>query len=160
MAPCGSVQNDWVWCIMFHCFVFECKISIFKHQIEGRNFVLHLSKYCSFNMTNNLIMTHSEGGYYTWWWYSCTETCCFTHVYVAWWRCEVSETGDDNFYFIKFSICILSDVKNQFWYISNKMQCYTVYLFLETALHVSGGASTHHQEHIKLYLHHLALFRP
>jgi len=28
------------------------------------------------------------------------------------------------------------------------MQHYTVYLFLETALHVSGGASTHHQEHI------------
>jgi hypothetical protein len=26
-----------------------------------------------------------------------------------------------------------------FQYISNKMQCYTVYLYLETALHVSGG---------------------
>ena len=32
------------------------------------------------------------------------------------------------------------------WYISNKMQRYTVYFFLETALHVSGGISTHHQE--------------
>ena len=32
-----------------------------------------------------------------------------------------------------------------FQYISNKMQCYTVYLYLETALHVSGGTSTHHQ---------------
>jgi hypothetical protein len=30
--------------------------------------------------------------------------------------------------------------------ISNKMQRYTVYLYLETALHVSGGISTHHQE--------------
>jgi hypothetical protein len=30
------------------------------------------------------------------------------------------------------------------------MQCYTVYLYLETALHVSGGTSTHHQERIKL----------
>jgi hypothetical protein len=29
--------------------------------------------------------------------------------------------------------------------ISNKMQRYTVYLYLETALHVSGGTSTHHQ---------------
>jgi hypothetical protein len=29
--------------------------------------------------------------------------------------------------------------------ISNKMQRYTVYLYLETALHVSGGISTHHQ---------------
>jgi len=28
------------------------------------------------------------------------------------------------------------------------MQRYTVYLFLETALCVSGGISTHHKEHI------------
>jgi hypothetical protein len=30
--------------------------------------------------------------------------------------------------------------------ISNKMQRYTAYLYLETALHISGGTSTHHQE--------------
>jgi hypothetical protein len=30
--------------------------------------------------------------------------------------------------------------------ISNKMQRYTVYLYLETALHVSGGTSAYHQE--------------
>jgi hypothetical protein len=36
--------------------------------------------------------------------------------------------------------------------ISKKMQRYTVYLYLETALHVSGGTSTHHQERIQLYL--------
>jgi hypothetical protein len=35
------------------------------------------------------------------------------------------------------------------------MQRYTVYLYLETALHVSGGTSTHHQERIQLYLQHL-----
>jgi hypothetical protein len=29
--------------------------------------------------------------------------------------------------------------------LSNKIQRYTVYLYLETALHVSGGTSTHHQ---------------
>jgi hypothetical protein len=39
--------------------------------------------------------------------------------------------------------------------ISNKMQRHTVYLCLETALHVSGGNSTHHQERIQLYLQHL-----
>jgi hypothetical protein len=39
------------------------------------------------------------------------------------------------------------------------MQRYTVYLFPETALHVSGGISTHHQEHIQLYLQHLALVK-
>jgi hypothetical protein len=40
-------------------------------------------------------------------------------------------------------------------YISNKMQLYTVYLNLKTALHVTGGTSTHHQEGIQLYLLHL-----
>jgi len=33
------------------------------------------------------------------------------------------------------------------------MQRYTVYL--ETALHVSGGSTTHHQERKQLYLQHL-----
>ena len=40
------------------------------------------------------------------------------------------------------------------------MQRYTVYLFRENTLHVSGGISTHHQEHIQLYLQHLALVKP
>ena len=47
-----------------------------------------------------------------------------------------------------------------FQYIYNKMQCYTVYLYLETALHVSGGSSTHHQERIQLYLQHLVFVTP
>ena len=32
------------------------------------------------------------------------------------------------------------------------MQQYTVYLYLQTALHVSDGTSTHHHELISLYL--------
>jgi len=40
------------------------------------------------------------------------------------------------------------------------MQRYTVYLYLETTLHVSGGTSTHHQERIQLYLQHLVFVRP
>ena len=40
------------------------------------------------------------------------------------------------------------------------MQIYTVYLSLETALHVSGGISNHHQEHIQLYLYYLVLVKP
>jgi len=47
-----------------------------------------------------------------------------------------------------------------FQYIFNKMQRYTVYLYLETALHVSSGTSTHHQERIQLYLHHLVFVIP
>jgi hypothetical protein len=38
---------------------------------------------------------------------------------------------------------------------SNKMQRYTVYLYMETALHVLVGTSTHFQESIQLYLPHL-----
>jgi hypothetical protein len=44
--------------------------------------------------------------------------------------------------------------------ISNKMQPYTLYLYLETALHDSSGTSTHHQERIQLYLQHLVFVTP
>jgi hypothetical protein len=47
-----------------------------------------------------------------------------------------------------------------FQYISNKMHRYTVYLYLETALHVSVGNSTYHQEGIQLYLQHLEFVTP
>jgi len=46
-------------------------------------------------------------------------------------------------------------IVNIFQYISNKMQLYTAYLYLETALHISGGTSTHYPECIQLYLQHL-----
>jgi hypothetical protein len=38
------------------------------------------------------------------------------------------------------------------------MQRYTVYL--ETALHVSGGTTTHRQERKQLYLQHLVFVTP
>jgi hypothetical protein len=47
-----------------------------------------------------------------------------------------------------------------FQYISNKMQRYSVYLYLETARHVSGCTSTHHQERIQLYLQNLVFVTP
>jgi hypothetical protein len=40
------------------------------------------------------------------------------------------------------------------------MQRYTVDLYLETALHVSGSNSSHNQERIKLYLQHLLFITP
>ena len=52
------------------------------------------------------------------------------------------------------------DIGSIFQYIFNKMQRYTVYLYLETALHVSGGTTTHHQELIQLYLQHLVFITP
>jgi hypothetical protein len=42
--------------------------------------------------------------------------------------------------------------------IPNKLHRYTVYL--ETALHVSGGTNTHHQERKQLYLQHLVFVTP
>jgi hypothetical protein len=52
--------------------------------------------------------------------------------------------------------CILSI----FQYVSNKMECYTVYLYMETVLHVSGGTSTYHKERIQLYLQYLVFVTP
>jgi len=40
------------------------------------------------------------------------------------------------------------------------MQLYTVYLYLEIALHVSGCTITHQQERKQLYLQHLVFVRP
>jgi len=47
-----------------------------------------------------------------------------------------------------------------FQYIPNKMQRYTVYLYLETALYVLDGKTTHHQEGIQLYLQHGVFVTP
>jgi hypothetical protein len=47
-----------------------------------------------------------------------------------------------------------------FQYISKKMQRYTVYLYLETARHVSGGIFTLHQERIQLFLQHVVFVTP
>jgi hypothetical protein len=54
--------------------------------------------------------------------------------------------------------CIVSIL--QYTCISNKMQRYTFYLYLETALHVLGGTSIHHQKRIQLYLQHLVFVTP
>jgi len=45
-------------------------------------------------------------------------------------------------------------------HISNKMQRYTVYLYLGTALRVSGGTISHHQGRKQLYLQHLVFVTP
>jgi hypothetical protein len=52
--------------------------------------------------------------------------------------------------------CIISI----FQYISNKIQRCTVYLYLETDLHVLGDTSSHHQERIQPYLQHLVFVTP
>jgi len=47
-----------------------------------------------------------------------------------------------------------------FQYISNKDVTLQNLFYLETALHVSGGTTTHHQERIQLYLQHLVFVTP
>ena len=54
----------------------------------------------------------------------------------------------------------LREGNNLLQYLSNKIQLYTVYLYPETALHVSCVTSTHHQERIQLYLQHLIFVTP
>jgi len=51
-------------------------------------------------------------------------------------------------------------IVNIFQSISNKMQLYTVYLYLKTDLHVSVGTLTHYQERIQVYLQHLLFVTP
>jgi hypothetical protein len=58
---------------------------------------------------------------------------------------------------IKFLSVKNLHIKSIFQYTSNKKQLYTVYLYLETALRVLRGTSTHHQERIQMYLQHLGL---
>jgi hypothetical protein len=82
------------------------------------------------------------------------------------WRCAVNPLNAE-LNPICYLLILLGDltfmgpcIVSIFQYISNMMQRYTVYLYLETALHVSGGISTHHQERIQLYLQHLVLVTP
>jgi hypothetical protein len=44
-------------------------------------------------------------------------------------------------------------------YIQQNASLYSLF-YLETALHVSVGISTHHQEHKQLYLQHLVFVTP
>jgi hypothetical protein len=45
-------------------------------------------------------------------------------------------------------------------YIPRDATLHSLFYLLETALHVSGGTSTHHQERKQLYLQHLVLVTP
>jgi len=45
-------------------------------------------------------------------------------------------------------------------YIQQYATLHSLFFFLETALHVSGGTPTHHQERKQLYLQHLVFVTP
>jgi hypothetical protein len=66
------------------------------------------------------------------------------------------DKGNIPFYLTFMGPCIA----NMFQYVSKKCNFYTVYLYLETALHVSGVTPTNHQERIQMYLQHLVFVIP
>jgi len=54
------------------------------------------------------------------------------------------KVGNCEAYFIFMCPCIISMI---LFITANKMQLFLIYLFLKS-LHVSGGSSAHHQEHL------------
>ena len=62
---------------------------------------------------------------------------------------------------LKTQICVTRPqcVKNIPIYIQQEATLHRLF-YLETALYVSGGTSTHHQERKQLYLQHLVFVRP
>ena len=77
------------------------------------------------------------------------------------------------YYYYKVLVVVYDDIKvreiNDFRYM-RKILNLPIYIqqdatlhslfYLETALHISGGTSTHHQERIQLYLQHLVFVTP
>ena len=62
-------------------------------------------------------------------------------------------------YFTAFNVYGYVHRKNIPVYIQQDATLHSL-LYLETALHVSGGTSTHHQARIQLYLQHLVFVTP
>jgi hypothetical protein len=50
-------------------------------------------------------------------------------------------------------------IKNTLTYIQQYVTLHSLF-YLETALHISGGTTTHHQERKQLYLQHLVFVTP
>jgi hypothetical protein len=61
--------------------------------------------------------------------------------------------------FSKFNVHGSVHLKNITIFIQQDATLHSL-LYLETALNVSGGTSTHHQERIQLYLQHLVFVTP
>jgi len=63
------------------------------------------------------------------------------------------------FCFVFFNVYGSVHRKNTLIYIQQDATLQSLF-YLETALHVSGGTTTHHQERKQLYLQHLAFVTP
>jgi hypothetical protein len=60
---------------------------------------------------------------------------------------------------VEFNVHVPAHRKNILIYIQQDAALHSLF-YLETALHVSGGITTHHQERKKLYLQHLVIVTP
>ena len=58
-----------------------------------------------------------------------------------------------------FNVYVPVHLKNILIYVQQDATLHSL-LYLETALHVSGSTTTHHQERKQLYLQHLVFVRP
>jgi len=96
---------------------------------------------------------------------------CFTHLYVSYSsRCMLHIHGDVfNCYFLKdivsseesqlFNVHGFVHRKNILIYIQQDATLHSLF-YLETAQHVSGGTTIHHQERKQLYLQQLVFVTP
>ena len=70
-------------------------------------------------------------------------------------------SSEDADYFEMYFLNVYGSVhrNNILIYIQQDATLHSLF-YLETALHVSGGTTTHHQERKQLYLQHLVFFTP
>jgi len=71
----------------------------------------------------------------------------------------VTQDMTPNLEHCKFSVHGSVHRNNILIYIQQDAMLHSLF-YLETALHVSGGTTTHHQEHKQLYLQHLVFVTP
>ena len=78
---------------------------------------------------------------------------------------SVPQLGRRNFFnlrdrlIIAYSLCENDKCSNILIYVQQDATPHSLF-YLETALHVSGGTTTHHQERKQLYLQHLVFVTP
>jgi hypothetical protein len=105
--------------------------------------------YCDF--LQNIPLLRSEGMYTSW----CQQDGC---RFCSIWKCLRCRPATSVSYIEYFSHCV-----KQILIYSNicPTRCnVTQFIYLETALHVSGGTTTHHQERKQLYLQRLVFVTP
>jgi len=96
---------------------------------------------------------------------ACWQQMLIQHILLHIWRQSPPRgTGQIDLHFKKFkssefNVHVSVHRNNILIYIQHDAMLHSLF-YVETALHVSGGTSTHHQECIQLYLQHLVFVTP